>query len=72
MKNIIVCGSGTVYYNNTYLGETQSSVIVMNDTSQNIDVYESICDDSTGLAVKPNKHKKGKKLKCWDSKKFYE
>ncbi|MCB2309003.1 hypothetical protein LGL08_20075 [Clostridium estertheticum] len=72
MENVIVCGSGTVFYNNTYFGETKSSVIVINNVPQNTDMYVSICDDSIGLAVKPSKHKKGKKLKCWDSKRFYE
>lgn len=72
MKNGVVCGPCSIYSSNVYVGEAQNVTIVINTNPMYTEQYESICDDLTGFAVKPSKHKKGKELKCWDSKRFYE
>lgn len=75
MKNVLVYGPGSIYSNDVYIGETRVTTIVINTTPKNTsdkEWFESAYDGSADFAEKPNKHKKGKKLKCWDNKRFYE
>jgi len=75
MENVIVCGTGSIYIDGVYIGEAQSTSVNINTSSNNdsnkgsiTDIYDSLIE----FAGKPSKHKKGKKLKCWDAKRFYE
>jgi len=75
MEKALICGAGSLYSNGMYIGEVQSATILISTNLKSTWIKEKpmdLYDELVKFNEKPKKHKKGKKLKCWENKRFFE